>query len=98
MPDDLIPLDAQLGRRIPREAAAQKKASVEVAALAAEVRSQHLAKKGGKYDAAFAEWWKANDMNSVFGTLSTFTTYAKAGDAVGRFMTEFESHADQMPT
>ena len=62
----------------------EKKAVVEIAALAAEVRNQHLAKKGGKYDADFTKWWKDNDINSVFGTLSTFTTYAKAGDAVGR--------------
>jgi hypothetical protein len=95
---NLIALDKALADKFRALKRNEKRATVEIAELAALVRNQHLGIGKREYDADFAKWWKNHGGEEIFGTPSTFTTYAKAGDAVGLFKAQFEKHIDRMPT
>ena len=44
------------------------------------IRMQHLGEKGKGYDPDFHRWWRSENMEQEFGTLSNFTKYAAAGE------------------
>ena len=50
-----------------------------------------------KYSKQFKDWWSTYSAQTVFGTESNFTKYAKAGGAIRKVHTRFENKSDQLP-
>jgi hypothetical protein len=70
---------------------------IELAKLAAEIRSQHFDIEAGKYDAKFNTFWKNQSMETRFGKLQNFTKYALAGEAIDLVKAQFPEHEKQLP-
>lgn len=102
MASNLIPLDKDTVKRFRTFFDKQKTHVAESCRLAAQIRNEHLHAATGssnaKYDAEFTKWWKAHELNDLFGTLSNFTKYAAAGDFLDRVHAQFkQKEHDQLP-
>ena len=74
-----------------------RKSVLDQVKLASLVRNQYLDDTGRKYDAAFQTFWKAYSMNDLFKSLSNFTKYAAAGDAIIKVEKRYEQHFEKLP-
>ncbi len=50
-----------------------------------------------EYKKEFKSWWSTFSAQTVFGSESNFTKYAKAGAAIRKVHTRFEHKSDQLP-
>jgi hypothetical protein len=74
-----------------------RKSVLDQVKLASQVRNQYLDETGRKYDKAFQEFWKSYSMNELFKSLSNFTKYAAAGDAIIKVEKRYEQHFKKLP-
>jgi hypothetical protein len=70
---------------------------LEQVKLASLLRNQYLDETGRKYDPAFQAFWKDFSMDELFKSLSNFTKYAAAGDAISKVEKRFEQHFKRLP-
>jgi hypothetical protein len=90
-----IPLDAKEAVKIKEIASRIQKDTEELEQEAYTIRLQYLQADGEKYDPEFLGWFKSYEMKNVFGSLSTFTKYAAAGEVMQR--ETVKKYADRMP-
>lgn len=74
-----------------------RRSVLEQVKLASLLRNQYLDETGRKYDSAFQTFWKDYSMNDLFKSLSNFTKYAAAGDAISKVEKRFEQHFKKLP-
>ena len=98
MTSNTIKLDKDLAEKLIGLNDKIRRSIKELATLAADIRNQHLDATGKKYDADFQSFWKSFSMETKFGSLSNFTKYASAGDAIGLVKAQFEEHEKSLPT
>jgi hypothetical protein len=74
-----------------------RRSVLEQVKLASLLRNQYLDETGRKYDPAFQAFWKDFSMNDLFKSLSNFTKYAAAGDAISKVEKRYEQHFKKLP-
>ena len=79
-----IALDKTLAARLSGLFEQGRKNILEIAAVAAEIRSAHFDSPSKKYSKAFRTFWDDFDLKAKFGGLPNFTKYAYAHEAVER--------------
>jgi len=82
MTENKIKLDEGLADKLVDLLGNIRKAGIDLAILASEIRSQYFSLENKRYDPSFNEFWTKLEMDKKFGGLSNFTKYAKAGEAV----------------
>jgi hypothetical protein len=98
MPQNTTPLDKALAEQIEGLLRVQRKAAVDLARIAAQIRNEHFDSSTNRYDAQFEAFWKNFSMERKFGSRANFTKYAKAGDAIGLVAAQFEKYESKLPT
>ena len=98
METNKIPLNKDLADQLIGLNNTIRKSIVELATIAAAIRNQHLDPNGKKYDSDFRTFWKNFSMERNFGSLSNFTKYANAGDAIEVVRAQFDKHVKRLPT
>jgi hypothetical protein len=100
MTANVIKLDKAAADRIVELAGNIRKAGVELAKYAAELRDQHIDVKGN-YDKKFQDFWSKFELDKNFGQKSNFTRYALAGKAIEKIEANFpdlEKFEKRLPT
>ena len=98
MATNTIPLNKELADQLIGLNNKIRSSLIELATIAAKIRNQHLDASGKKYDAEFHGFWKAHSMEKNFGSLSNFTKYANAGDAIELVKAQFDKYEKRLPT
>jgi hypothetical protein len=98
MTDNKILLDQALADQFTSLLGTARKSTVELATKAAAVRNQYLSVDGTRYAPEFHQFWKTYNMESKFGSLSTFTKYAGIGDAIEKVRARYEKYEAKLPT
>ncbi len=81
MTTNKIKLDKSAADHIVELAGNVRKAGIELAKHAAELRDQYIDAKGN-YDKTFQDFWEKFELDKNFGQRANFTRYALAGKAV----------------
>ena len=88
MTTNVIKLDKAAADRIVELIGNVRKAGIELARYAAELRDQHLDEKGN-YDKKFRDFWEKFELDKNFGQRANFTRYALAGKAIEKIEANF---------
>jgi hypothetical protein len=100
MSANLIKLDKVVADRIVELAGNVRKAGIELAKYAAELRAQYIDAKGN-YDKKFQDFWEKFELDKNFGQRANFTRYALAGRAIEKIEANFpqlETLEKRLPT
>lgn len=97
MATNRIELNQDLKDKFDRLFGVARRSVLEQVKLASLLRNQYLDETGRKYDPAFQSFWKDYSMNDLFKSLSNFTKYAAAGDAISKVEKRFEQHFKKLP-
>ena len=65
--------------------------SYEIYLYAAGLRNLYLDKKTNRYSPEFQKWYAKQELETLFGKLSSFTKYAAAGDVVNFFGQKYKN-------
>lgn len=97
MATNKIELNQKLKDQFEELFGAARKSIMEQVKLASLVRNQYLDANGRKYAPEFQAFWKDYSMDGLFKSLSNFTKYASAGDAISKVEKRFEQHFNRLP-
>ena len=88
MTTNKIKLDKSAADHIVELAGNVRKAGIEFAKYAAQLRDQYIDAKGN-YDKSFRDFWEKFELDKNFGQRANFTRYALAGKAVEKIAANF---------
>lgn len=97
MESNKIALNKELREKFEGLFSTARRSVLEQVKLASQLRNQYLDETGRKYDSSFQSFWKIHSMNDLFKSLSNFTKYAAAGDAISKVEQRFEQHFNKLP-
>lgn len=95
-----VALDAATARRIKKHSDASREHRFQLFLIAAGIRKTHK-KEDGNFNDQFHTWWKKHKMEDVFGSLSSFSKSAAAGDVVhfvANHTSNPQKYLQQLPT
>jgi hypothetical protein len=100
MTENKIKLDEGLADKLVDLLGNIRKAGIDLAILACEIRSQYFDLEKKRYDKGFNEFWTKLEMDKKFGGLSNFTKYAKAGEGVKKIQAikVLKTYEKRLPT
>lgn len=79
---DLVPLDAGLKEQFQKLFRAVKRNTPALAKQAFQIHSEHYLRTDRKYDKDFEAWWKAHELEQVFGSRDNWSKLYRAGEAL----------------
>lgn len=98
MASNTIALDKALAVKIDTLISTIRSSTVELATIASEIRNQNFDIATNRYDQEFQKFWKSYDMEKKFGSMATFTKYAKIGDALDKVRAQYDKYEKRLPT
>jgi hypothetical protein len=97
MESNKIALNKELREKFEGLFGTARRSVLDQVKLASQLRNQYLDETGRKYDSTFQTFWKDYSMDDLFKSLSNFTKYAAAGDAISKVEKRFEHHFKRLP-
>ena len=92
-----IPLNQETYEKIKGYFSKAKRSVIDLADFACDMRMQHLEADGKKYSPAFMKWWNEHKLENQFGSLPTWTKYAKVGELLQQTRARTDQSFERLP-
>jgi hypothetical protein len=92
-----IPLNQDTYEKIKEYSSKAKRSVIDLAVFSYDMRMQYLEADGRKYSSAFMKWWKEHKLENQFGSLPTWTKYAKVGELLQQTRARTDKSFERLP-
>ena len=89
--DNETTLSNELAKEIRKRFRRDKENKFQLYLLSAGIREKYLDAATQTYGSEFQEWFASSGVKELFGSLSNFTRYAAAGNAINHVATQFDT-------